>query len=87
NGTLPRRFQNAELERLQALEGRGGAFRSAALAARSVHDRARFQRNQIARLRRRGLSVLGIPFQFQPNLDLAALGRITDRLERRLKDA
>jgi anion-transporting ArsA/GET3 family ATPase len=84
NATLPRRFQNAELEQLQALEGRGGAFGSAALAARSVHDRARFQRNQIERLRRRELSVLGVPFQFRPGLDLAALGRIADHLERRL---
>ena len=46
-------------------------LRSAALAARAVHDRARFQHNQVARLRRRRFEVLGVPFVFAAQLDLA----------------
>ena len=48
--------------------------------ARSAHERARFQRSQVARLRRRGLPVHTIPFQFAPELDLAAVRRIASHL-------
>jgi hypothetical protein len=58
--------------------------RSAALAASAVHDRARFQHNQLARLRRRHFDVLGIPFVFSAELDLPAVQRIADHLGRKL---
>src|SRR5207245_9198718 len=57
--------------------------RSAALAARAVHDRARFQHNQAARLRRRRFEVLKVPFVFGGELDLAAVRRIAEHLGRR----
>jgi hypothetical protein len=49
-----------------------------------VHERARFQHNQVARLRRRRFEVIPIPFQFVAELDLAAVWRIAEHLERRL---
>jgi anion-transporting ArsA/GET3 family ATPase len=58
--------------------------RSAALAARAVHDRARFQHNQLARLRRRGFEALAVPFVFAAELDLASVRRIAEQLGRRL---
>jgi anion-transporting ArsA/GET3 family ATPase len=58
--------------------------RSAARAARTVHARSRAQQGQITRLRRRGVAVITVPFAFQAELDLAAVQRIADRLERSL---
>jgi anion-transporting ArsA/GET3 family ATPase len=58
--------------------------RSATHAALAVHERARAQQGQIARLRRRELAVLTIPLAFQSELDLAGVQRIADRLERKL---
>jgi anion-transporting ArsA/GET3 family ATPase len=58
--------------------------RSATLAARAVHQRARYQHNQIARLRRRRFDVVSIPFHFGAELDLPALTRIAEHLARRL---
>jgi len=58
--------------------------RSAALAARAVHDRARFQHNQVARLRRRHFEVVGVPFMFTAALDLPAVRRIAEHLGRTL---
>ncbi len=57
---------------------------SALRAARAVHDRARFQHNQLARLRRRSFEVVGVPFVWGPRLDLAAVRHIAARLERKL---
>jgi anion-transporting ArsA/GET3 family ATPase len=63
---------------------------SAAQMARAAHERARVQQSQIARLRRRRVAVdstanvVRIPFVFNPELDLAAVRRIADRLERHL---
>jgi anion-transporting ArsA/GET3 family ATPase len=64
--------------------GGDAVVRSAAQAARAVHDRARFQHNQLARLRRRGFEVLGVPFIFASELDLAAVRRIAEQLGRKL---
>ena len=58
--------------------------RSATLAAHAVHQRARYQHNQIARLRRRRFQVVSIPFQFGSELGLPALTRIAGHLARRL---
>ena len=100
NAVLPQRFTGAELARLAQLSdgvsaqhartrssGRGAGdsvTRSAALAARAVHQRARYQHNQIARLRRRHFQVVSIPFQFGAELDLPAVTRIAEHLARRL---
>jgi anion-transporting ArsA/GET3 family ATPase len=85
NGTLPRRFSAAELARVEALEADGGSVtRSAALAARAVHDRANFQHNQLARLRRRDFEVHPVPFLFVSELDLAAVERIAGHLSKHL---
>jgi anion-transporting ArsA/GET3 family ATPase len=83
NGVLPSRFTTAELELIARLDG-SEIGRSAAVAARAVHDRARFQHNQLARLRRRRFEVLGVPFLFGADLDLAAVQRIVEHLQRRL---
>ncbi|HTB69836.1 MAG TPA: ArsA family ATPase [Solirubrobacteraceae bacterium] len=58
--------------------------RSALLAARAVSERARFQRNQLARLRRRSFPVIAVPFQFSAELDLASVRRISAHLRRTL---
>jgi anion-transporting ArsA/GET3 family ATPase len=58
--------------------------RSAVAAARAVSERARFQHNQLARLRRRDFDVIGVPFQFAAELDLAAIGTIAEHLRRKL---
>ncbi len=109
NGTLPRRFSAAELTRIDSLNGRNPADRSArpqgdghrkgddslqqgndsvqhsaALAAHAVHDRANFQHNQLARLRRRDFDVHPVPFLFVPELDLAAIERISAHLSNHL---
>ncbi|MGA2455787.1 MAG: ArsA-related P-loop ATPase [Solirubrobacteraceae bacterium] len=68
---------SVEAER-QALIG------SAVHAAAAIHDRARFQHNQLARLRRRSFDVVGIPFVWGARLDLAAVAAIATRLERSL---
>jgi hypothetical protein len=83
NGVLPSRFTTGELEQIGRLNG-SEIGRSAATAARAVHDRARFQHNQLARLRRRRFEVLGVPFLFGADLDLAAVQRIVEHLQRRL---
>ena len=90
NGTLPRRFSAAELAQIESLDGtdpsgQGEAVtHAAALAARAVHDRANFQHNQLARLRRRDFEVHPIPFLFVPELDLAAVERIAGHLSKHL---
>jgi anion-transporting ArsA/GET3 family ATPase len=80
NATLPDRFDAPELERIERLEGTGALARSALLAARSVHERARVQHNQIARLRRQGMKVQTAPFVFTAELDLDAVRGIGRRL-------
>ena len=100
NGLLPRRFTAAELRRIEQLDAvqatqprrieeldaaRAAALvRSAARAARSVHERSRFQHNQLARLRRRSFEVLGVPFVWGDGVDLAATRAIAERLARKL---
>jgi anion-transporting ArsA/GET3 family ATPase len=95
NGTLPRRFEREELQRIAAIGDRpaGGqatAVRvSAARTAHAVHERALAQQRQIARLRHSEGShdappVVRVPFMFRSELDLTAIQRIADRLERGL---
>jgi anion-transporting ArsA/GET3 family ATPase len=82
NGVLPRRFSERELE--LAEQPHDPIARSAAKAARTVHDRARVQHNQLARLRRRRLPLLTVPFKFRAELDLEALSDIAEHLGRKL---
>jgi anion-transporting ArsA/GET3 family ATPase len=82
NAVLPRRFTEAELDGVEQLDD--PVARSAAKAARSVHERARYQRNQIARLRRRRFTVLRVPFQFRAELDLESIRHIAEHLGRTL---
>jgi anion-transporting ArsA/GET3 family ATPase len=85
NALLPRRFTAAELRRIAPLaDGSREVTASAARAAIAVHERARFQHNQVARLRRRSFDVLGVPFVWGAVLDLAAVTEIAKRLERKL---
>jgi len=57
---------------------------SAARAAQTVHERALFQHNQVARLRRRSFEVVGVPFVWGARMDLSAVGRIAEQLGRKL---
>jgi anion-transporting ArsA/GET3 family ATPase len=57
---------------------------SAVQAAHAVHDRARLQHNQLARLRRRSFEVLTVPYTWGAALDLAGVNGIARRLERQL---
>lgn len=83
NGTFPRRFSTEELDALAALDG-GPAVHRATRAVRFVHDRARVQHNQIERLRRRNLHVLGVPFVFAEQLGRPEIEGIGERLGRDL---
>ncbi len=96
NSLLPRRFSAREMEQIEALADGDGSvpvpgpadrrssraqLRHAALhAARAVHDRARFQHNQLARLRRRQFEVIAVPFVWERRLELEGIGKIADRL-------
>ena len=85
NCVLPQRFTAPELQRLQRLgNASDGVASSAAAAAHAVHDRARVQRNQIARLRRRDFEVIAIPFRFDAELELAGVQEIAEQLARKL---
>ncbi|HXP38057.1 MAG TPA: ArsA-related P-loop ATPase, partial [Solirubrobacteraceae bacterium] len=87
NGMLPQRFSAPELRQIAALgdsPGRPAAARAAIAAAQAVSERARFQHNQLARLRRRHFEVIGVPFQFTAELDLGAVRRIAEQLKRKL---
>lgn len=84
NATLPHRFDAHELAQIARLNGGSAVARSALLTARTVHERARVQHNQIARLRRQGVTAHTVPFAFTPALDLQAVRRIGRRLAERL---
>jgi anion-transporting ArsA/GET3 family ATPase len=82
NGLYPERFSNQEAERLTELSsGEDGTARAAARAALSEHNRARSQRAQLARLRRRvEAPVKTLPFLFEPDLGVEAAGQLAKRL-------
>jgi anion-transporting ArsA/GET3 family ATPase len=82
NGLYPERFTNEEAERLAALAaGENGAARAAARAAVSEHGRARSQRAQLARLRRRvEAPVKTLPFLFEPELGVESARELAARL-------
>ncbi len=82
NGLYPERFSKDEVERLGELAaGQNGLVRAAARAALSEHSRARSQRAQLSRLRRRvETPVKTLPFLFEPELGVEAARRLAERL-------
>ena len=82
NALYPERFSNQEAERLAELAAGGdGAVRAAARAAVSEHGRARSQRAQLARLRRRvETPVRTLPFLFEPELGVESARKLAGRL-------
>jgi anion-transporting ArsA/GET3 family ATPase len=82
NALYPQRFSAAETEQLAAVAGSAeGRARSAIGAAVSEHRRARSQRAQLARLRRRVQSpVRTLPFVFEPELGIEDARRLSGRL-------
>ena len=82
NGLYPERFSKEEAEQLAALAaGEDGAPQAAARAALSEFGRARSQRAQLARLRRRvEAPVKTLPFLFEPDLGPEAARRLSKRL-------
>jgi len=82
NGLYPERFSKEEAEKLTALAAiEDGATKAAARAALSEFGRARSQRAQLARLRRRAQApVKTLPFLFEPDLGPEAARRLSKRL-------
>jgi anion-transporting ArsA/GET3 family ATPase len=82
NGLYPERFSKGEAERLATLVDQAdGVERAAGRAALSEHGRARSQRAQLARLRRRvETPVKTLPFLFEPDLDVEAARQLSRRL-------
>ncbi len=82
NGLYPERFKADEAERLAELATEeNGAVRAAARAAVSEHGRARSQRKQLARLRKRvEAPVKTLPFLFEPELDVEATRELAAKL-------
>jgi anion-transporting ArsA/GET3 family ATPase len=82
NALYPERFSNQEAERLAELAAdEDGAVRAAARAAVSEHGRARSQRAQLARLRRRvETPVRTLPFLFEPELGVESARELAERL-------
>lgn len=72
NGIYPERFTNEEAEQLASLTDESDeGLRAAARAGLSEHSRARSQRAQLARLRRRvEAPVKTLPFLFEPDLGI-----------------
>ncbi|HEY5052866.1 MAG TPA: ArsA family ATPase [Solirubrobacterales bacterium] len=82
NGLYPERFSKKEAERIAEIAGgEEGPVRAATRAALSEHNRARSQRAQLARLRRRvDAPVKTLPFLFEPDLGAEAARRLSKRL-------
>jgi anion-transporting ArsA/GET3 family ATPase len=82
NGLYPERFSNEEAERLAELSpAENGALRAAARTGLSEHNRARSQRAQLARLRRRVKApVKTLPFLFEPELGVEGARQLSRRL-------
>ena len=82
NGVYPERFSGEEAERLAGVAGgENGVVRAAVRAALSEHHRARSQRAQLARLRRRVQApVKTLPFLFAPELGVEEAGELARRL-------
>jgi anion-transporting ArsA/GET3 family ATPase len=88
NGVYPRRFRNAEVERLAAVAENHPppAARAALRAARGESSWSRGQQGQLRRLRRAAgeADVITLPFLFEPELGRAELERLSAELGRKL---
>jgi anion-transporting ArsA/GET3 family ATPase len=86
NAIYPQRFGGEEAERLRSLDGRASPSASPALrTALAEHERARGQRSQLRRLRRRVKApVATLPYLFEPELGRGEVERLASELERRL---
>jgi anion-transporting ArsA/GET3 family ATPase len=73
----------ARVGKMSATEARAVAA-AAARAARAVHERSRFQHNQLARLRRRSFEVLGLPFLWGEGIDIGGVRSLARQLARKL---
>ena len=82
NGLYPERFSKQDAEQLaDVARSENGIARAAVRAALSEHDRARSQRAQLARLRRRvETPVKTLPFMFEPELGVEAARELAKRL-------
>ena len=82
NAMYPERFDNRDAEELErALERADGPARAAINAALSQYRRARTQRAQLQRLKRRVSSpIKTLPFIFKPNLEVPELERLAGAL-------
>jgi anion-transporting ArsA/GET3 family ATPase len=82
NALYPERFTSGEAEQLEAaMPQASGAVRGALRAAVSEHRRARSQRAQLARLRRRvAAPVKTLPFIFEPELGVEEARQLAGRL-------
>jgi len=82
NGLYPERFSGEEAEQLAGLaDDPDAGLRAAVRAGLSEHNRARSQRAQLARLRRRvETPVKTLPFLFEPDLGPEAARRLSSRL-------
>jgi anion-transporting ArsA/GET3 family ATPase len=82
NALYPERFTSGEAEQLEAaMPQASGAVRGALRAAISEHRRARSQRAQLARLRRRvAAPVKTLPFIFEPELGVEEARQLAGRL-------
>jgi anion-transporting ArsA/GET3 family ATPase len=82
NALYPERFSREEADRIEAAsDGAGGGLAAALHAALSEHRRARAQRAQLARLRRRvSAPVKALPFMFEPELGPESVQRLAARL-------
>ncbi len=79
NAVYPQRFSREDADRLaDAVDDAEGRPRAAIRAALSEHHRANAHRAQLARLRRRVRApVKSLPFVFEPELGIEALGRLS----------
>ena len=80
-GTVSR--DQARVSGMSATQARA-VLAAAAHAARAVHERSRFQHNQLARLRRRSFEVLGLPFLWGEGIDIEGVRHLAHQLDRKL---
>jgi len=82
NGLYPERFSGEEAEQLAGLAAESDdGLGAAARAGLSEHNRARSQRAQLARLRRRvEAPVKALPFLFEPELGIEGARRLAKRV-------
>jgi hypothetical protein len=84
NGDAHADAVGADVRPAPAGAGQAALRRAALSAATAVHDRARLQRNQLARLRRRNLTVIGAPFVWGAQLEAKDVRMLAERLAGKL---